>query len=49
MIAMRDDNETFQATAEMTDGLLRESCVSVGTDPGKAFWALSLVQIEEEQ
>lgn len=49
MIAMRDDNETFPAPAEMTDALLRESCVSVGTDPGKAFWELSLVQIEEEQ
>lgn len=48
MIAMRDDNEPFPAPAEMTDGLLRESCVSVGTDPGKAFWALSLVQMEEE-
>lgn len=48
MIAMRDDNEPFPAPAEMTDGLLRESCVSVGTDPGKAFWALSMVQMEEE-
>lgn len=34
MIAMRDDNEPFPAPAEMTDGLLRESCVSVGTEPG---------------